>query len=138
MAQIVYFSSRSGNTAKFVGRLGMDALRIPVSRAEPMPRPDRPYVLISPTYADGEGKGAVHPQIIRFLNDPARRALIRGVIAGGNRNFGQFYAAAGSIIARKCAVPLLYRFELAGTDDDIARVTDGLHRFWRETCLTTA
>ena len=76
MAQLVFYSSRSGNTAKFVARLGMDALRIPISADEPMPAPDQPYVLISPTYADGEGRGAVHPQIIKFLNDPARRALV--------------------------------------------------------------
>ncbi len=138
MAQLVFFSSRSGNTAKFVAGLGMDALRIPISPDEPMPAPDQPYVLISPTYADGEGKGTVHHQIIRFLNDPARRALIRGVIACGNRNFGQYYAAAGDVISRKCQVPLLYRFELAGTTEDIARVRSGLNRFWRETCLTTA
>lgn len=138
MAQLVFFSSRSGNTANFVARLGLDALRIPLSADDQMPAPDRPYVLISPTYSDGEGRGAVHPQIIRFLNDPARRALIRGVIASGNRNFGQFYAAAGDVIARKCGIPLLCRFELAGTDHDIARIRDGLNRFWRETCLTTA
>ena len=138
MAQLVFFSSRSGNTAKFVARLGMDALRIPVSADEPMPMPDQPYVLITPSYADGEGRGAVHPQIVRFLNDPARRALIRGVIASGNRNFGQFFALAGRRVADKLNVPLLYRFELAGNDEDIALVTQGLHRFWRETCLMTA
>ncbi|MDO5641180.1 MAG: class Ib ribonucleoside-diphosphate reductase assembly flavoprotein NrdI [Paracoccus sp. (in: a-proteobacteria)] len=138
MAQLVYFSSRSGNTAKFVARLGLDALRIPIETGAALPLPLQPYVLISPTYADGEGRGAVPAQVIRFLNDPARRALIRGVIASGNRNFGQFFAAAGDVIARKCGVPLLCRFELAGTDHDIARIRDGLHRFWRETCLTTA
>ncbi|WBU60081.1 class Ib ribonucleoside-diphosphate reductase assembly flavoprotein NrdI [Paracoccus albus] len=138
MAQLVFFSSRSGNTAKFVARLGMDALRIPVSADEPMPMPDQPYVLITPSYADGEGRGAVHPQIVRFLNDPARRALIRGVIASGNRNFGQFFALAGRRVADKLNVPLLYRFELAGNDEDIALVTQGLNRFWRETCLMTA
>lgn len=138
MAQLVFFSSRSGNTAKFVARLGLDALRIPIRADDPMPQPDQPYVLITPSYSDGEGRGAVHPQVIRFLNDADRRALIRGVIASGNRNFGQHYAAAGRIIAGKCDVPLLYRFELAGTDEDIALVTAGLNRFWRETCLTTA
>lgn len=138
MAQLVYFSSRSGNTAKFVTRLGIEALRIPLSTDSLMPNPDRPYVLISPTYSDGDGRGAVHSQVIRFLNNPARRALIRGVISCGNRNFGKFYAAAGDIIASKCKVPLLYRFELAGTEEDIARVMSGLQRFWREECLTTA
>ncbi len=138
MAQLVYFSSRSGNTANFVARLGLDALRIPITSAEPLPFPDQPYVLISPTYADGEGRGAVPKQVIRFLNDPERRALIRGVISSGNRNFGQFFASAGDVIARKCGVPLLCRFELAGTDHDIARIRAGLNRFWRETCLMTA
>lgn len=138
MSQLVYFSSRSGNTAKFVARLGLDALRIPIDADQPMPQPDQPYVLITPSYSDGHGRGAVHPQVVRFLNDPARRELIRGVIASGNRNFGQYYALAGRRVADKLNVPLLYRFELAGNDEDIALVTQGLHRFWRETCLMTA
>lgn len=138
MAQLVYFSSRSGNTANFVARLGLDALRIPIAAADPMPAPDQPYVLITPTFADGEGSGAVPRQVIQFLNDPARRALIRGVISSGNRNFGVFFASSGDVISRKCGVPLLCRFELAGTDHDIARIRTGLNRFWRETCLMTA
>lgn len=138
MAQLVYFSSRSGNTAKFVARLGLDALRIPIGADGPMPAPDQPYVLITPTFADGEGRGAVPKQVIQFLNDPARRALIRGVISGGNRNFGVFFASSGDVISRKCGIPLLCRFELAGTETDIARVRAGLNRFWRETCLMTA
>lgn len=138
MAQLVYYSSRSENTARFVAELGLDALRIPLDSDAPMPQPTEPYVLICPTYADGKGRGAVPKQVIRFLNDPDRRALIRGVIAGGNRNFGALFAAAGDVIARKCNVPLLYRFELAGTPTDIARIREGLHLFWSKTCLTTA
>ena len=78
MAQLFYYSSSSSNTARFVDQLGVEAERIPIEPDEPMPEPDEPYVLISPTYADGEGKGAVAPQVIRFLNDPRRRALLRG------------------------------------------------------------
>ena len=103
-----------------------------------MPAPAAPYVLITPTYADGQGRGAVAKQVIRFLNDPARRRLLRGVIAGGNRNFGATYGLAGEVIARKCDVPMLYRFELAGTDTDITRLRAGLQTFWRTQCLTTA
>ncbi len=131
MGGLVYYSSASGNTARFVTRLGLPALRIPIRSADPTPLPDRPYVLICPTYGDGEGRGAVAKQVIHFLNDPARRALIRGVIGTGNRNFGRFYASAGDVIAAKCQVPLLYRIELAGTETDIARVRDGLDTFWR-------
>ena len=59
MAQLVFFSSRSGNTAKFVARLGLDALRIPIDATAPLPQPQTPYVLICPTYSDGAGRGAV-------------------------------------------------------------------------------
>ncbi|MFN4153865.1 MAG: class Ib ribonucleoside-diphosphate reductase assembly flavoprotein NrdI [Paracoccaceae bacterium] len=136
MAGLVYFSSASGNTARFVAALGLHAARIPIRPADPMPAPSAPYVLICPTYADGMGRGAVPKQVIAFLNDPARRALIRGVIAGGNRNFGETYALAGRVIAAKCAIPVLYSFELAGTETDVARVRAGLDRFWGTECLT--
>lgn len=138
MGGLVYFSSTSQNTARFVARLGLPALRIPVSPRDAMPEPAGPYVLICPTFADGEGRGAVPKQVIRFLNDPDRRAGLRGVIASGNRNFGATFALAGKVIAEKCNVPVLYRFELAGNELDISRVRDGLRKFWGTECLTTA
>ena len=137
-ATLVYYSSGSGNTARMVARLGIPALRIPISPADPMPVPGAPYVLICPTYCDGEGRGAVPKQVIRFLNDASARARLRGVIAGGNRNFGTFFGHAGPVIAAKCGVPCLFRFELAGTDTDIARIRSGLATFWRDQCLTAS
>ncbi|WP_372800494.1 class Ib ribonucleoside-diphosphate reductase assembly flavoprotein NrdI [Paracoccus seriniphilus] len=136
MVGLVYFSSGSGNTARFVAALGLSAMRIPLRSSDPMPMPDRPYVMICPTYADGEGRGAVPKQVIRFLNDETRRAGLRGVIGAGNRNFGQTYALAARVIADKCRVPVLYRFELAGTPTDIARVRDGLKKLQEMECLT--
>lgn len=138
MPGLVYYSSASGNTARFVARLGLTAARIPVAPDAGLPEPEESYVLICPTFADGQGRGAVPKQVIRFLNDPARRAGLRGVIAGGNRNFGVTYALAGKVIAEKCNVPVLYRFELAGTETDIARVRAGLDLFWRTECLIQA
>lgn len=135
MGELIYFSSASGNTERFIGRLGIEAARIPVSPKEPMPEPSRPFVLICPTYADGQGRGAVAKQVIHFLNDARRRALLRGVIASGNRNFGHLFAHAGRVIAEKCQVPVLYRFELAGTDIDLIRVRMGLKRFWAEAAV---
>ena len=133
---LVYYSSRSGNTQRFVDRLGLRALRIPISPKDPMPEPPGSYVLICPSYADGEGRGAVAKQVIRFVNDPLRRVGLRGVIASGNRNFGPHFACAGDLLARKCNIPVLYRFELAGLDSDIARVRAGLDRFWGMECST--
>jgi len=68
--------------------------------------------------------------VIRFLNVASNRELIRGVIAAGNTNFGTGYCIAGDIVSQKCAVPLLYRFELLGTEEDVANVRQGLERFW--------
>ncbi|WP_068310134.1 class Ib ribonucleoside-diphosphate reductase assembly flavoprotein NrdI [Polycladidibacter hongkongensis] len=132
MAELVYFSSASGNTQRFIERLGLPAQRLPLSDAEPLPIIRKPYVLISPTYADGEGRGAVHKQVIRFLNVAANRELLRGVIASGNRNFGAFFAHAGTVISAKCGCPCLYKFELAGTQSDVERVRQGLEKFWKQ------
>ena len=132
MGLIVYYSSRSENTHRFVEKLGLRAARIPVGADNIHIR--EPYVLISPTYCGDGGpgivKGAVPKQVIRFLNDAENRSNIRGVIAAGNSNFGETYGLAGDVIAQKCQVPYLYRFELLGTAEDVANVKDGMGRFW--------
>lgn len=132
---LVYFSSISGNTARFVEKLGMRAVRIPLHSTEPALSVDEPYVLVTPTYGGGQGRGeergAVPRQVIRFLNDEENRRLIRGVISAGNTNFGEHFCLAGEIIGRKCSVPHLYRLELFGTPEDVARVSEGLERWWK-------
>ncbi|MBT0770603.1 class Ib ribonucleoside-diphosphate reductase assembly flavoprotein NrdI [Kineosporia sp. J2-2] len=131
MTSLVYFSSASGNTHRFVRKLGLPAERIPLRPTEPFLRVNDPYVLVAPTYGGGNEGGAVPRQVVRFLNDEHNRSLIRGVIAAGNTNFGSAYGIAGDIIAAKCQVPYLFAFELMGTSDDVQRVLEGLERFWR-------
>ena len=143
---LVYFSSASENTARFVAgcRLqdeGINVYRIPlraadpalnVRAADPALNVREPYVIMVPTYGGGVVKKAVPIQVKRFLNDPANREWIRGVIASGNTNFGEAYCAAGDIISAKCHVPYLYRYELMGTPEDTAAVRNGLVRFFTE------
>jgi protein involved in ribonucleotide reduction len=129
MGGLVYFSTKSENTRRFVGKLGLEARRIPISSDEALDM-DKPYVLIVPTYGGGEQKGAVPKQVIRFLNNADNRNNIRGVIAAGNTNFGAAYCIAGDIISAKCQVPFLYKFELLGTQEDVDQVKHGLERFW--------
>jgi protein involved in ribonucleotide reduction len=130
MAGLVYYSSTSENTHRFVKKLGVGGVRLPVDSLSEPPVVDEPYVLVLPTYGGGDGKGAVPKPVIRFLNVAGNRELIRGVIAAGNTNFGTGYCLAGDIVSQKCAVPLLYRFELLGTEEDVANVRQGLERFW--------
>ncbi|MCI1035455.1 MULTISPECIES: class Ib ribonucleoside-diphosphate reductase assembly flavoprotein NrdI [Raoultella] len=131
MSLIVYFSSSSENTHRFVQRLGLPAVRIPLNERERI-QVDEPYILIVPSYGGGGTAGAVPRQAIRFLNDPHNRQLIRGVIAAGNRNFGDAYGRAGDVVAQKCSVPYLYRFELMGTPQDVDNVRKGVSEFWQQ------
>lgn len=130
MSTLVYFSSSSENTHRFIARLGLSAVRIPLNERERI-QVDEPYILVVPSYGGGGTAGAVPRQVIHFLNDPHNRALIRGVIAAGNRSFGDAFCRAGDVIAQKCAVPYLYRFELMGTAQDIINVRTGVSEFWQ-------
>ena len=116
---LVYFSSVSGNTARFVDKLGMPAVRIPIHANEELPAVEEPFVLVTPNYGG------------RFLNSERNRSLIRGVISAGNSNFGESVGLAGDIISRKCHVPHLYRLEVFCTPEDVARVSEGLERWWQ-------
>ena len=46
---LVYFSSVSGNTARFIEKLGMPAKRIPLLPTDPGIEVDEPFVLTTPT-----------------------------------------------------------------------------------------
>jgi len=136
---LVYFSSVSENTHRFVQKLGVPATRIPLhGRIEV----DQPYVLILPTY----GGGRATPNI----NDGGY------VPKTGHRLFEQraqpvVDSAASSPRATTTSVPnsltratsspasaafrTSYRFELMGTPDDVDAVRAGLADFWKEqTC----
>ena len=124
---VVYFSSATENTKRFVEKLGLPSQRIPLRRSDPELTVDEPYVLICPTYGGGVSVSGgnsrpVPGQVMRFLNNEGNRSLIRGVIAAGNSNFGADYCLAGKVIADKCKVPYLYRFELMGLAEDVAHV----------------
>ena len=128
---VVYFSSVTDNTHRFVQKLGLPNVRIPLTKAEEPLSVDEPYVLVVPTYGGGvtmTGKNSrpVPPQVIRFLNDEHNRSFIRAVVAGGNSNFGTDFGLAGEVIAKKCKVPYVYRFELMGNEEDVRILRGGL------------
>ena len=130
-ARRLFFLSHQ-NTERFVEKLDLPNKRIPLHKTEPPLVVDEPYVLICPTYGGGASiSGAtntkpVPPQVIRFLNNPHNRSLIRAVIASGNSNFGVDFGKAGDLIAAKCHVPYVYRFELMGLPEDAQAVRAGL------------
>ncbi|MCZ9306666.1 class Ib ribonucleoside-diphosphate reductase assembly flavoprotein NrdI [Corynebacterium sp. c8Ua_181] len=128
---VVYFSSATENTHRFVQKLGFPSARIPLRRTEEPLQVNEPYVLVCPTYGGGasishQNSRPVPKQVIKFLNDEHNRSLIRAVISGGNSNFGADFGKAGDVISAKCKVPYVYRFELLGNEDDIKICREGL------------
>lgn len=128
--RLVYFSSATENTKRFVDRVALPAERIPLRAGDSPLNVDYDYVLVVPTYGGGNLRGAVPKQVIKFLNNPDNRAHCKGVISAGNTNFGTAYCIAGDMVAQKVGVPHLYKFELLGTPQDVTRVQEGLRRFW--------
>ena len=82
MSALVYFSSASENTARFVARCRFEdtdiaVYRIPLRAGDPALVVREPYVLMVPTYGGGDPRKAVPVQVKRFLNDPGNRTWIR-------------------------------------------------------------
>ena len=129
-SNLIYFSSASGYTHRFMEKLDLECARIPLMNRDPRLVANQPFVLLLPTYGGEKGERSIPPQVVRFLNDVRNRNLLRGVIGAGNTNFGTTYCLAAIKIAAKCKVPLLYKFELMGTPEDVTRVREGLEVFW--------
>lgn len=129
MIEIVYFSNITGYTHKFIEKLNWEAAvhRIPVKGSADFEIVN-PYIIICPSYGS-DTTGHVPPQVKRFLNDPIYRENCVGVIGAGNINFGAEFARSGDMIAQKLNIPLLYKFELAGTTADVKSVREGLLNF---------
>ena len=132
MFDVVYFSSVSENTKRFVDKLEAQSVRIPIRTEEAAEFVhDRDSVLVLPTYGGGNDNTTVPKQVIKFLNNPENRKHIKAVIAGGNTNFGSHFGKAGDIVADKLGVPVLYRFEITGTPEDVIEVKERLAQFWQ-------
>ncbi len=134
--QLVYFSNVTEFTHRFIGRLSdvgfppaAGAIRIPIRGDIPL-LPGAAYiVIVTPTYGGGANRGGEVPkQVIRFLNHPEHRHRLRGVIGSGNTNFGADFAKAADIIATRCNVPVIAKFELSGTPDDIDRIAQKVEK----------
>lgn len=129
---IVYFSSVSENTKRFVEKLGHPSFRIPIDSHKAAEfTHDKESILVTPTYGGGNDKSTVPKQVIKFLNNPDNRKLIKAVVAGGNTNFGVHFCKAGEIIAHKLGVPLIYRFEVTGTPEEVIECKERLARLWQ-------
>lgn len=137
MYDIVYFSKTSENTKRFVEKLDLPAIRIPLKWEGEEPfTVARPYVLVVPTYGGNKESKQIPEQVVTFLNLKGNRDLLRGVIGTGNTNFGETYCKAAELISAKIGVPLLYKVEILGTPDDVQQTLERLELLWKTTATT--
>ena len=121
---LAYYSSSSGNTTRFINNGDFkNTVRI-VSGEEKI---NEDFICICPTYANGKGQGSVPDQVKDFLK--MNKEYLKGVIGTGNLNFGKTYGISADIISRNYQVPVLYKFELAGTKKDIEYIYQLLEGF---------
>ena len=117
---VVYFSSVTDNTHRFVQKLDLPNVRIPLRLKDEPLIVNEPYVLVCPTYGGGvsltgENSRPVPRQVIRFLNNEHNRSFIRAVVAGGNSNFGADfglkYDKDGAASAKQQAKSIFERYK---------------------------
>ena len=123
MIDVVFFSNITGNTERFVNKITIkgDIFKIPI-KGDLNVQPKNPFLLITPTYGDSEGRGMVPHQVKKFLKNFNHNLI--GVISAGNRNFGKEFGLAGDIISYKFDVPLLHKIEIAGLPEDVEKVNN--------------
>lgn len=115
--KIVYWSSRSENTHRFVEKLKNENIRLPINGTTSITIVD-PYILILPSY--GDTKETAIPSVVKnFLSNEVNRNNLIGVIGGGNTDFGAKFCYAAKAVSYFYNVKLLHMFELSGTTTDV-------------------
>jgi len=118
---IVYYSSNSGGTRRIADNLNTQTVELSEYDGH------SPYVLMVPTYEQSRGGFTPRP-VQNFLDAHAGNML--GVIGTGNRNFGKHYCRAVHDIAQAYNVPVLWRIDIMGTDEDYRTIDAGIKQHW--------
>ena len=118
---IVYWSSNSGGTRRVAEALDTDTVELADYDGK------SPYVLACPTYDQPRGGFTPRP-VQQFLEEHAH--LMVGVLGLGNRNFGEKYCQAAHDISKQFNVPVLWRIEIMGSQEDLTIVDSGMTQHW--------
>lgn len=117
--QIVY-ASRTGNVRRFISKLDMEAVAIDDDEM----LVNSPFILV--TYTTGFGQ--VPKKVSAFLERNYRHLV--AVAASGNRNWGDSFAKSADVIAQTYGVPIVLKFELSGTDQDVKQFKERVEALW--------
>lgn len=118
---LIVYTSKTGNVARFVARLGLPCLRL----GDGTEQITEPCLLI--TYTTGFGQAPL--EAVRFVE--GNRPYVLGVAASGNRNWGDIFARAAEVLSLRYGIPIVHKFELAGTHQDIKTIQEAINALSR-------
>ncbi|MED0951134.1 class Ib ribonucleoside-diphosphate reductase assembly flavoprotein NrdI [Bacillus mobilis] len=105
---LIVYASKTGNVKRFVGKTGLETLQI----SEELMVNEK-CVLITYT----TGFGAVPEEVSAFMKKNSKNVV--GVVASGNRNWGDMFGASADKISKQYGMPVLMKFEMSGTNNDV-------------------
>lgn len=110
---IVHFS-KTGNVKAFIRKLNQDYFpQLPGTQGLLV---DGPLIIV--TYTSGFGE--IPLEVEQFCEN--HQSQIKYIIASGNRNWGKLFANSGALLAKRYNAELLYKFELSGSQVDLANI----------------
>ncbi|MBP0724693.1 class Ib ribonucleoside-diphosphate reductase assembly flavoprotein NrdI [Bacillus sp. RG28] len=114
---VIVYSSMTGNVKRFVNKVNLPSIQIKDGLEV-----EEPFVLI--TYTTGFGN--IPDNVERFLENNSHH--LKAVSASGNKNWGNLFAASADKISNQYKVPVLSKFELAGTNRDVKNFLEGVEK----------
>jgi protein involved in ribonucleotide reduction len=114
---LVVYDSMTGNVKRFVSKL-----RCPSVQISDTLQVNQPYILVTYTI----GFGQVPSSTKEFLN--RNSIFLFGVASSGNKNWGDSYGKAATIISDQFNVPIVHTFELGGAVEDVRIFKEGVEK----------
>ncbi|KXZ22423.1 class Ib ribonucleoside-diphosphate reductase assembly flavoprotein NrdI [Bacillus nakamurai] len=113
---IITYESKTGNVKRFAQavqrKLNFDTIEITDGLIV-----EEEFIHITYTIGFGE----VPEKTLNFINKNKNK--IKGVAVSGNKVWGDNYGLAGDKLSTMFQVPLLLKFELSGTKQDVQKIT---------------
>ncbi|MEC1665798.1 class Ib ribonucleoside-diphosphate reductase assembly flavoprotein NrdI [Bacillus halotolerans] len=112
---VITYESKTGNVRRFVKALQhkLDIETIGITDDTIV---NQEFIHITYTIGFGE----VPERTLSFIN--SNKNKIRGVAVSGNKVWGDNYGLAGDKLSAKFHIPLLLKFELSGTKQDLEKI----------------
>lgn len=108
----IYYDSKTGNVGRFVRRIE-EITGWATQKTDVESEITERGHLITFTTRFGE-----IPESTRIFMERSHQ-WIDSVSSSGNRNWGRNFGAAGDLISKEFGIPLLLKFELSGTNEDV-------------------